>query len=230
MKTKLLVGAALAAVLAASGASAQVVGWYGAIDVGGHFPNNINAKGVGPVPSWNWKPDDGFMGDLRLGYQFTPHWRIEGELGYRDSKLKQISGGSLGVTSPGGSINDWTYMGNVIYDFLPNAKISPFIGGGVGAQQVTFKTRGQLAGLPNGYGLPESLTTNDSDTKLAYQGIVGVAWRASDRLNIDLTYHYLTGDKLGWQTQTSGPAPVAQLGAFKGRYEDSAVTIGLRYS
>jgi OOP family OmpA-OmpF porin len=42
MKFKLLAGAALAAVFAASGASAQE-GWYGAIDLGYHWPEGIEA-------------------------------------------------------------------------------------------------------------------------------------------------------------------------------------------
>ena len=43
MKFKLLAGAALAAVFAASGASAQVAGWYGAVDLGYHLPEGIEA-------------------------------------------------------------------------------------------------------------------------------------------------------------------------------------------
>jgi opacity protein-like surface antigen len=38
MKFNLLAGAALAAVFAASGASAQDTGWYGAVDLGYHWP------------------------------------------------------------------------------------------------------------------------------------------------------------------------------------------------
>jgi opacity protein-like surface antigen len=43
MKFKLLAGAALAAVFAASGASAQV-GWYGAVDLGYHWPDGIEGS------------------------------------------------------------------------------------------------------------------------------------------------------------------------------------------
>jgi OOP family OmpA-OmpF porin len=42
MKFKLLAGAAMAAVFAASGAVAQV-GWYGAADIGYHWPEGIKA-------------------------------------------------------------------------------------------------------------------------------------------------------------------------------------------
>ena len=43
MKFKLLAGAAMAAVFAASSAYAQDIGWYGAVDLGYHWPESIEA-------------------------------------------------------------------------------------------------------------------------------------------------------------------------------------------
>ena len=42
MKVKLLAGAAMAAVFAASGAYAQDTGWYGAIDLGAHYMEGLD--------------------------------------------------------------------------------------------------------------------------------------------------------------------------------------------
>ena len=236
MKTKLLVGAALAAVFAASGASAQAVGWYGAVDVGGHFPQDINSSNNVALPqgghaNWKWRADPSFLALGRLGYQFTPHWRVEGEFGYRDGRLKSVSSSSpIGLTSAGGSIVDWTYMANVIYDIAPAAGINPFIGLGAGAQQVVFKTHGVLTGTPAGYSTGETLTANDASTVFAWQAIAGLAFKVSDRTNIDLTYRYLDGDKPHWNTSTNGGTPTVPLGVFKGEYQDHSITIGLRYS
>ena len=44
MRIKLLAGAALAAVLAASGASAAENGWYGAVDIGWHVTDSYEMK------------------------------------------------------------------------------------------------------------------------------------------------------------------------------------------
>ena len=47
MKLKLLAGAALAGVFAASGAWAQDatnIGWYGAIDIGAHWAEGLNTR------------------------------------------------------------------------------------------------------------------------------------------------------------------------------------------
>ena len=44
MKFKLLAGVALAAVCAASGVSAQETGWYGAVDLGYHWPTGLKTE------------------------------------------------------------------------------------------------------------------------------------------------------------------------------------------
>ena len=58
MKIKLLAGIALAAVCAASGASAQDTGWYGAVDAGYHWPTGIDAQSSGNAAdgkAYDWK-------------------------------------------------------------------------------------------------------------------------------------------------------------------------------
>ena len=63
MKFKLLAGAALAAVFAATGASAQSswshdwstwnnIGWYGAVDLGYHWPDGISGSSSNRLTSW----------------------------------------------------------------------------------------------------------------------------------------------------------------------------------
>lgn len=105
MKLKLLAGAALAAVFAASGAVAQPVadtGWYGAIDLGWHSPVSIEATGanlgvsnVAPTTfpfNWDFEPDSNWAGFARVGYKLSPHWRVELEGGYRPSDLESVTG------------------------------------------------------------------------------------------------------------------------------------------
>ena len=85
MKFKLLAGAALAAVFAATGASAQV-GWYGAVDLGYHWPDGIqgtssNNAANGTPYVWDFNQEDDWAGFARLGYQLTDHltssWRLK---------------------------------------------------------------------------------------------------------------------------------------------------------
>src|ERR1700736_2394423 len=81
MKFKLLAGAALVAVFTASSAAAQV-GWYGAADIGYHWPeglkgtsSNLAANGI-PY-TWKFSQKDDWTGFARLGYQVTDNWRVE---------------------------------------------------------------------------------------------------------------------------------------------------------
>src|SRR3989344_4503170 len=97
MKFKLLAGAAFAAVVAASCASAQEAGWYGALDLGYHWPEGIEAgssnDGPGGVPyNWDFSQSDDWAGFARLGYQLNPNWRVELEGGYRPGDIDSVRG------------------------------------------------------------------------------------------------------------------------------------------
>ena len=217
MKFKLLAGAALAAVFAASGASAQNVGWYGAVDLGYHWPDSIqgessnNASNAAPY-DWGFNQEDDWAGFARLGYQLNDNWRVELEGGYRPGDMESVRGGSnqviLGLCTPGvvrtaaaptcgspsGDIESWTLMGNVIYDFAPGSVINPFLGAGIGINHVKIDTVGQFSNVgavTASNAAIQNLTIDDSDTALAWQVIAGLAWQATDRLDVDLTYSYL---------------------------------------
>src|SRR5258708_4828490 len=222
MKFKLLAGAAMAAVFAASGASAQV-GWYGAVDLGYHWPEGIEGKSsnnsaLGTPYIWTFSQKDDWAGFARLGYQFDEHWRVELEAGYRPGDISSVRGGNnqaiTGLCTPGvirtaaaptcgpptGKIESWTVMGNVIYDIGPDWVLDPFIGAGVGVAHTTLTTDGQfssvtgvITGVAGANPAIQNLHIDDSSTTFAYQAIAGVAWKATDRLNVDLTYRYLGG-------------------------------------
>src|ERR1700761_8180512 len=142
MKFKLLAGAAMAAVFAASGASAET-GWYGAADIGYHWPegmqlNSSNLAANGNQYIWRFNQDTDYTAFLRLGYQVADNWRVELEGGYRPGNLRNVLGGSnqavFGLCdpnvlrtaaapacgSPQGKIEPWSLMVNVIYDIGPH--------------------------------------------------------------------------------------------------------------
>ena len=66
MKMKLLAGVAMAAAFAASAASAQE-GWYGAVDLGYHWPDSLettssNNAANGAPYSWDFNQEDDWAG------------------------------------------------------------------------------------------------------------------------------------------------------------------------
>jgi opacity protein-like surface antigen len=74
MKFKLLAGAAMAAAFAATGAAAQQPGWYGAVDLGYHWPQSFdmtssNNAANGAPYEWAFNQEDDWAGFARLGYR-----------------------------------------------------------------------------------------------------------------------------------------------------------------
>ena len=205
MKFKLLAGAAVAATLVASGASAQDSGWYGAIDLGYHWSDDENYdSALGPI---NVDPDDEWMGAARLGYRLSPHWRVELEGAYRPGEIP--TGGLFGA---GGNTEVWSLMGNVIVDFIPEGDISPFVGVGAG-----------IAAAQADATVAPFIVLDDSDATWAWQAIAGVSAKATDRINVDLTYRYFeTGEFNFANAGTAGP--------LSGKFNDQSVTVGIRYS
>jgi OOP family OmpA-OmpF porin len=219
MKIRLLAGVSLLAALTATGASAESVGWYAAADVGYHHTIAMHLTSTGLGSKADFKPD--VAGDVRAGYQITPHWRVEGELAYRPGKVDYITTTGLYYTNAGGSVNATSAMANILFDVLPNGPFDPFVGVGVGGVQTNVNMHGEAPLLP-----VQTSVIHDSRTRLAYQAIAGVAWAVTPRLNVDLTYRYLSSPGMVLAV-SNGPLGVTSV---KSKYEDASVTLGLRYS
>ena len=261
MKLKLLAGAAVAAVFAATGASAQPYnGFYGAVDLGYHTPEGIAASSGergpdGNAYEWTFDSEDTWAGFARLGYRFAPNWRVELEGGYRPGDVEAVigdgrrfPGGVVGLCAagvvrtaaspqclaPSGSIDSWTLLANVIYDIdLPflAPTIRPFVGAGAGVNRVSVDMIGQFSNVPGTISGAnprfQNLVIDDDDLAIAYQVLAGLAWEATDRLSVDLTYRYLGGSSTDFDSVGSANL---QPGTFSGEYRDSSLSLGLRYS
>src|SRR5690606_19272310 len=125
----LATSAAGALALSAGAASADPNGWYGAIDAGYHSVDDVRMfSPVAGPPVFEYEVEDDWAGFARLGYRFTPNWRVELEGGYRQGELGAVvnpSGdipwGVCNVTpaagdcnAPDGEITATTLMANVL--------------------------------------------------------------------------------------------------------------------
>jgi OOP family OmpA-OmpF porin len=237
MKLQLLAGVAMAGLFAAGAASAEPNGWYGAVDAGYHKVDDLSALSQPNHHPFDIETDGAWAGFARLGYRFTPNWRVELEGGYRSANditaitnpNGTVPNGVCNVASvgacdgPDGEIKTTTAMVNVIYDF-GNADwgFRPFIGLGAGIAKVETEFTGIQGGAP-GLGI----SADDGSTKLAAQALAGVAVRLGDRANLDLTYRYLMTDFEFDAAVTGGPS----VGRFEGDFENShTLTLGLRYA
>jgi OmpA-OmpF porin, OOP family len=236
MKLHLFTSVAAAGLLAAGAASADPLGWYGAIDAGYHKAENVSAFDFGGTGSeYEFEMSDDWAAFGRLGYRFDQNWRVELEGGYRGADIETVRkiGGGLptgicqpspagACTGPEGTIDAATLMVNVIYDFGDDSwGIRPFLGLGAGAARVNTDFIGTQDGQ-RGF----TMAADDSSTKLAAQALAGVSMALGERLDLDLTYRYLVTD-FEFDSIASGPV---DFGNFEGPYENHSLTLGLRWA
>ena len=188
MKLKWMAGVAAAAMFAAGAAQAEPDGWYGAIDLGYHWPDaEAGFVGFGTA---DFDLENSWTGFARLGYRFNPNWRFELEGGYRPGDSEE----------PGvlGEVKVWSVMGNIIWDFMPDSQFSPFIGVGAG----WARTSADLLDAP-------AVIVDDTDSDFAWQALAGFSWELGERTNLDFTYRYFDGGEpefgnlAGWHKRVS---------------------------
>jgi len=121
----------------------------------------------------SYNMDTGWAAGGKVGYDFVgPRVELEG--------LYHSNTGSGTVAFPSGygwvngRIEQVSLMANILYDFMPNSVITPFVGAGAGVAFVDSSIQG----------------CNLCSTQFAYQGIVGVAWNVSDAFRVSLDGRY----------------------------------------
>ncbi len=236
--------------MASTASAAEPNGWYAAWDIGAHWDRSIPAvsqftKPDGTNAKWRFKTKTDWDGFARLGYRFDPNWRAELEFGYRDGRIQQIKGnlssGNAGeplrvcgvgsaagaCDSPKGYLNNLTAMANVIYDFFPESSFHPFIGAGVGVDDLRTHTSGKFI-TPTGsaFASPEAFNGHSGSTHFAWQLLAGDTFDLSSQWAMDVTYRYLRSNQRFASTEDAGGVT---LGNFSRHMTDHSVSIGLRY-
>jgi OOP family OmpA-OmpF porin len=123
---------------------------------------------------------DGFNVGGRAGFQMGP-WRLEGELSYRRNDTQNLQM-ILPINRPGMAGNAERHslaeMANVIYDMDLGLPLTPHVGGGIGAAEVTRNLSNRFGG------------THDTVTVFAYQAIGGLRYMVLPSLAFDIDYRY----------------------------------------
>src|SRR4051794_21847735 len=111
----------------------------------------------------------GFDVDGIAGYDFGPV-RIEAELGYKRAGIDALN--TLDTTFfASGHANVLSLMGNVLLDFGDENGLSGYAGVGAGMARATYDFSAPVLRPYSGV-----TTFHDSDSKLAYQAILGVRY------------------------------------------------------
>lgn len=216
MTTRSLLLGAVASLAFVSAASAyERNGWYVGLEGGGSWIDDLEAVrtfdpnppgGAVTTTTIGGPLETGWVALATVGYGFqASNFRVELEGGYRDNDLDP---------SAFGSISEWSIMLNVLYDIPLTDRLGLSIGAGAGADHLTFDF------VPDAF--------DDGDWNFAYQGIAGLNYALTSRLDLFANYRYLRVNN----PEVSGA--IFDVVAGTGSYEfDDAVkhtaTIGLRY-
>lgn len=164
------------------------------------------------------RPQEGFVADLAAGYDFG-RLRLEAEVAYRRAGVRQTTikqGGTgfpglTGHTTANGDVSALAWMGNGIVDILPQSRVTPYIGIGIG---------GVLLQLEN-YAAQGTTFVSGSNVEVAYQGIAGVRYQIAPSVSMALDYRFFA--------TTTANFHDAKGGAFKAPYRSHNVILGIAY-
>jgi len=224
LRRSCLTALALIGASATSSWAAAPAGWYVSGQAGAAWQEDSSAGGA---MSFNTESDPGFDVLGAVGRDLGNGFRVEGEVGYRQidlSKLSISNDGGAGAAAGTGSLNGVTtsnvtggshvvsFMGNGYYDFhLPNTRLTPYIGGGIGFARVEA----------NDLRANNAQLVSDSDVVFAYQAGGGVSYPLTPHTDAFLDYRYFATQDPSFTDSTGG--------TIRTDLETHNVSVGLRY-
>ena len=215
---------AAAATLAIAPAAHAYQGVYGAIGAGLNYmqpDQDVDSLGALVFDS-EADYDNGIGVYTALGYDFGNQWRTELEFAYRQNDARHIApdgAGFVGWLPLNGDYTAKSLMFNVIRDFKTSGKVTPYIGGGFGGAIYDA----EYIGADIGSG---ALAVNDSNKRLAVQGIAGLAFQLAEGLALDVSYRYFTALGTPKFDGTVNALPVV----LRNDYAAHSVFAGLRWN
>jgi opacity protein-like surface antigen len=184
---------------------------------------------------WRTEFDPGYNISAYLGHRFEGGFRIEGEFNYSESNIDTHRGVTVGgtnidaldasvltrgvalgttvgtlVDSGIGSQRSYGAFANAYYDFNADGNFQPYVGGGVGIQNVRFDYRPSDVDVGQG-----------SDTNFAWQLMAGATYRISPSFELFGQYNYRDAGR----TRMELDLLPANLNA---RSRQSIISLGLR--
>jgi hypothetical protein len=129
----------------AAAPAASAGGWYVEALVGANFPDDVDfGIDAGAIET---SLDDGYLWGVGFGYQFK-HVRLNAELD--TSREADVDVHSLDGAEQAGSrgeVQSEAGMGNVLFDFNKDKRISPYVGAGIGLAEIELNNLG-TDGIP----------------------------------------------------------------------------------
>jgi opacity protein-like surface antigen len=149
--------------------------WYARVGIGYTEQSNHYDKKIFGTTTWDFRDGANFTASTGFDANF---WAVEGEVSYKKFGTKSNFEGDQTQAS-------------VMLNFLLHPKqdwiISPYIGAGLGATQISWN---------NIKIQDDRFTINDSDIVFTHQFIIGTAYKASSNLFLEIDYRYFRSNSV----------------------------------
>ncbi len=164
-------------------------GWYWRIDGGATIPQDNHIREFGPFSSGQKIDYDVGAGvNGGVGYMFNPYIAAEVEIGGTWNSVHSIEGASVHDTGFGTA----PFLANLVLQYpIPQTRLVPYLGGGVGGAATFFDTDHFVEPVPGG---AVSLHGWEDDFVFAWQGLAGLRLKLNDAFSVGLSYRYLHVD------------------------------------
>jgi len=207
---------ALASTALASPALAREDSWYVGAHAGGMIIEDMDTTVTGfPTSNSTWNTNTGYDVDGVIGYDFGM-FRLEAEAAWKRAYTDVNTYATTpAVASTRGNARSLSFMVNAMVDFGSDDGLQGFIGGGAGVARTHLY----------------SLTTNDSDTGFAWQGIAGVRFPVTSHIDAELKYRYFNHDNIDLVTSVQPDSRFAPAGSkFSTDMHSHSLLFGLTYN
>jgi OOP family OmpA-OmpF porin len=221
MKTNILLLGVASLALAGAANAAHFQGWYISLEAGVSVVQDADADNdtIDPTFLGGFAPttasfETGWAGMMSLGKTWGD-WRTELELGFRKNDLDTFDVEGTSYTD-GGTLEEFSAMVNLVYDWQFAERWSLALGGGVGADQMHYDNN-------SGF---HTVDIQDTEWTFAWQLIAGLNYELSERSVLFVNYRYFNAtDPEFTEVDFGGDL-------HNDTYDDfnkHAVTIGWRY-
>ena len=208
------VRSAVFALLTLAAAPAAAGGWYVQAFVGANFADDIEFDvDAGAIET---SLDDGYVWSIGGGYRFK-HFRLDGELDTpreADVVVHRLNG--VDQAGSRGDVQSEAGMGNIVYDFNKDKRVSPYVGAGIGWAEIELTDFGTDAN-------PEIVSAED--TLFAWQILAGVGIDVDEHWIVDFSLRYYATAEGDFETT---PAVGGQR--IEVDYSAVSLTVGFRYN
>ncbi len=186
----------------------RATGAYVAVGLGPDSVADSSLQYFGQTYQSKWA--DGWGGFVAGGYRWANGLRAEIEGSGRQAQVKSFD------ANPWFGIQwDTSLMANAFYDFRTGSAFTPYLGGGVGLSHISWG---------NDFRGENHLIFDGSGTEFAWQGIAGIAYAVTQRL--ELTMDVRVKGSSGYSFR----GPLAGYDITKFDYMTRSLFFGVRYA